>query len=125
MSSPRELPAADSLLIPMRREMEQRLCAKVVTFERDGQEAPGGMCGCCGGGPDVAPEWRDAPWYVYRAGICDGDGVYYSMLCEGCLEDIREENAKRPETERDEVARLVTDLLGDDLDGAQVFMEDL
>ena len=108
----------------MRAEMEAHLQAKVVTFEKDGHEFPGGMCGCCGAGPDGNPDWRSDPWYIYQAGICDGDGVYYSMLCEGCVEDIRAENAKRPDSERDEVARLVTELLGDDLDGAQSFMED-
>lgn len=25
--------------------------------------------------------------YIYRAGLCDSDDVYYSMLCEGCLEE--------------------------------------
>ena len=105
--------------------MEARLRAKVVTFEKEGREAPGGMCGCCGGGPNCEPDWRDEPWYVYQAGICDGDGVYYSMLCEGCLEDIRSENAARPKTERDQIARLVTNLMGDDLDGAQSLMEDV
>ena len=49
----------------------------------------------------------------------------FSMLCEGCLEEIREENARRPQTERDEVAREVTELLGDDVDGAQTMMDDL
>ena len=83
------------------------------------------MCGCCGGGPDVSPSWRPEPWYIYRAGICDSDGVYYSMLCEGCLEEIQDENARRPATERDEIAREVTELLGDDIDGAQAMMEDL
>jgi len=108
----------------MRADMEARLQSKVVTFEKDGQEFPGGMCACCGSGPDANPDWRPDPWYVYQAGICDADGVYYSMLCEGCVEDIRAENAKRPVTDRDEVAKLVTELLGDDLDGAQSFMED-
>ena len=78
-----------------------------------------------GSGPNTAPDWRGDPWYVYRAGICDADGVYYSMLYEGCLEDIREENARRPQTDRDAVAREVTELLGDDLDGAQSMMDDL
>jgi hypothetical protein len=104
--------------------MEARLQAKVVTFEKDGDESPGGMCQCCGGGPETEPAWRSEPWYVFYAGLCDGDGVYYAALCEGCLEDIRAENAKRPTTNRDEVAKVVTELLGDDIDGAQSFMED-
>ena len=110
--------------IPDRSEMETRLQAKIVTFDDHGVEKPGGMCNCCGGGPNVDPDWRDEPWYIYRAGICDADGIYMSMLCEGCLEDIREENAKRPRTQRDEIAREVTELLGDDLDGAQSMMDD-
>lgn len=109
----------------MRKEMESRLKAKIVTYENQGKEKPGGMCGCCGSGPNIAPDWRGDPWYIYRAGFCDSDGVYYSMLCEGCLEDIRESNAKRRESTRDEIAREVTELLGDDLDGAQSFMDDL
>ena len=62
---------------------------------------------------------------MYRAGICDADGVYYAMLCEGCLEEIRFEKSKRPQTERDEVAETITELLGDDIDGAQSMMDDL
>lgn len=99
------------LPIPMRVNLELELQARIVTYEISGKELPGGMCGCCGGGPDAKPDWRSEPWYVYRAGICDADGVYYSMLCEGCLEEIREENARRPQTERDEIAREVTELL--------------
>ena len=57
--------------------------------------------------------------------MCDADGVYYSMLCEGCLEDMRAENDRRPLTERDEVANQITELLGDDIDGAQTTMDDL
>jgi len=108
----------------MRAELETRFQTKIITFEMDGKELPGGMCGCCGSGPSVAPSWRSEPWYIYRAGLCDSDGVFYSMLCEGCLEDIRDENAKRPETLRDEIAREVSELLGDDIDGAQSMMND-
>ncbi len=113
------------LAIRMHDELESQLQARIVTYESSGKELPGGMCGCCGGGPNATPDWREQPWYIYRAGICDTDGVYYSMLCEGCLEDIREENARRPQTERDEIAREVTELLGDDADGAQTMMDDL
>ena len=111
--------------IPFRAEMEAALGATVVTFDDRGVERPGGACNCCGGGPTPQPDWRGDPWYIYRAGICDSDGVFYAMLCEGCLEELRAENAKRPLTERDENARLITDLMGDDLDGAQGFMDDL
>ncbi len=113
------------LAIPMRDELESQLQARIVTYENSGQELPGGMCGCCGGGSDAKPDWRSEPWYIYRAGICDTDGVYYSMLCEGCLEDIRFANEGRADTQRDETARQITDLMGDDLDGAQGFMDDL
>lgn len=111
--------------IPLRAELEARHQAKIVTYDDRGVEKPGGMCGCCGGGPNATPDWRGDPWYVFRAGICDSDGVYYSMLCEGCLEEIREANRRRPESQRDEIARLTTELLGDDLDGAQSMMDDI
>ena len=105
--------------------MESRFEAAVVTYEDGGKLLRGGMCGCCGSGANVAPAWRDEPWYVYGAGICDSDGTYYSMLCEGCLEDLRHENSKRPSTGRDEVARQITELMGGDYDGAQAFLDDL
>lgn len=111
--------------VPLRDELESRYGAKIVTYDANGIEQPGGMCGCCGSGPDVSPSWRPDPWYIYRAGVCDVDQVYYSMLCEGCLEDIRAENARRPQTERDLIAHEVTELLGDDLDGAQTMMDEL
>lgn len=109
-------PCSNSL--SLRSELERRLNARVITFTDEGNERPGGMCRCCGGGPVVEPTWRAEPWYVYRAGICDSDGVYYSMLCEGCLEEIRALNTARPLTERDTLAKEITDLLGDDIDGA-------
>ena len=118
-------PSKNPHAIAMQQELESRFSAKIVTYDNGGEECPGGMCGCCGSGPNVAPDWRGDPWYVYRAGICDADGIFYSMLCEGCLEDIRDENARRPQTERDHIAREVTKLLGEDSDGAQAFMDDL
>lgn len=111
--------------VPEREILEQRFAAKIVTFVDRSVERPGGMCACCGGGPNATPDWRGEPWYVYHAGICDGDGVYYNALCEGCLEEIREENAKRPQTERDRLASEIAELLGDDIDGAQSMMDDL
>ncbi len=66
--------------IPLREAMESRFGTQIVTYENGGEECPGGMCRCCGSGPNTAPDWRGDPWYVYRAGICDADGVYYSML---------------------------------------------
>lgn len=111
--------------IPLQAELEERFGAKVITYEDGNSIRPGGQCGCCGSGPNVSPDWRDEPWYVFRAGFCDSDGVYYSMLCEGCLEEIRAENDRRPQTERDEIAHEITELLGDDIDGAQTMMDDL
>jgi len=110
---------------PSSAEMEECFRAKVVTYEDGNVIRPGGMCGCCGGGPDAEPDWQADPRYIYRAGICDSDGVYYSMLCEDCLEEVRASNARRVRTQRDEVADDITDLLGDDIDGAQTFMDDL
>lgn len=111
--------------VPLKAELEERFNAKIVTFDDEGVTKPGGMCRCCGSGSNPAPDWRGDPWYVYRAGICDTDGVYYSMLCEGCLEEVRFEHSQRPKTERDEVAKQITDLLGDDIDGAQSMMDDM
>ena len=111
--------------MPKISEMQKQFSAAVVTYEDGEQILPGGMCSCCGSGPDVHPDWREEPWYVYRTGLCDSDGVYYSQLCEGCLEDVRHENMKRPETERDAIAREISELMGDDIDGAQTFMDDL
>ena len=113
------------LAIPLQDEMEETFQARVVTYEDGNELKPGGMCGCCGTGPKVAPEWRGDPWYIYRAGMCDADGHYYSMLCEDCLESIRAQNSRRVRTERDEIADEVRKLMGDDDDGAQAFMDDL
>ncbi|HCK33885.1 MAG TPA: hypothetical protein DHW20_01820 [Gemmatimonadetes bacterium] len=67
----------------------------------------------------------DPPWYVYHAGIADRDGVFYSMLCQGCLEDIRLENTSRDKTDTDHKAELVRLLLPGDPDGQTSIMEDL
>jgi hypothetical protein len=106
--------------------------ASVVVFQSqfdnpNGLYEPGGMCSCCGAGPRVTS--RHDWWLVFRGGICDSDGVYYSQLCAGpnggCLTDLREENARRKRTSRDRAANIVNDLMGNDVDGAQAFMEDL
>ncbi|MBV8382414.1 MAG: hypothetical protein JOZ63_07395 [Planctomycetaceae bacterium] len=94
--------------------------ANVITFASqfdnpEGKVEPGGMCSCCGAGPKITEyDW----WLVFRAGICDSDGVYYSMLCDGptgggCLSAIRAENAKRRRTSRDHAVAIVAELLGD------------
>jgi hypothetical protein len=124
MNTPEDRNSEDTT-IPMQPELEACLGAKIVTFDDGGVNRPGGMCGCCGSGPNIAPDWRAEPWYIYRAGICDADGVYFSMLCEDCLEELRESNINRPKSLRDEIAESITDLLGDDIDGAQTFMDDL
>ena len=91
----------------------------VVTYTDDqtGQELPGGQCRCCGAGPD-------GELLIRKAGLCDGDGVFYAMLCEYCLEEILAENMKRQRTFRDDLADVAVDLLGDDLDGLQAEMDD-
>ena len=109
----------------MQEGLEARMRTTIVTYDDGGVIRPGGQCGCCGGGPNAEPDWRAEPWYIYRAGLCDADGVYYGMLCEGCLFDIRSENAKRRPSQRDEAAEVITDLLGDDTDGAEAMMEDM
>ena len=107
MGHPDELPTGDNYPhVPLKAELEQRLGAKIVTYEDNGVIRPGGACNCCGGGPNVEPDWRSDPWYIFKAGLCDSDGVFYGMLCEGCLEDIREENARRPQTQRDEALHM-------------------
>ena len=89
--------------------------------------SPGGMCSCCGAGPRVTDEhdW----WLVFKAGLSDSDGVFYSMLCvgcdgSGCLPEVRAANARRKPTFRDEAGALVMDLMGDDIDGAESMMDD-
>jgi hypothetical protein len=106
--------------------------AKVVTFtsqfDPDLGEQPGGMCSCCGCSPRIESE---TDWIMnFRAGLCDEDGEYYAQLCEtsdggGCLGAIRAENAHRKPTGRDLKAAILTELLGDDTDGAEAMMEDL
>ena len=119
----REEPS-DNSHIPRRAEMEEFYKTKVVTFMDGDVKKPGGMCNCCGSGPKTEPDWRGDPWYVYQAGICDSDGVFYGMLCEGCLEEIRHANEQRVVTERDEQAEIIRHLFEDDIDGMQTFMDD-
>ena len=111
--------------IPMRAVLEDRLQANVIVFDDGGVERPGGMYRCCGCGPNAAPDFQAEPWYIYRANLCDSDGVFYSMACEECLEDLRYQHSQRPKTGRDEMGDIVSDLMGDDIDGAQTMMDDL
>ena len=110
---------------------EAMVKAKCVTsydsYRPDESAHPGGMCSCCGAGPRIDAE--DDWWLVFKAGFCDSDGVFMSMLCagpdgSGCLEDIRADSDRREPSFRDEAAALIADLLGDDLDGAQAMFED-
>ena len=94
----------------------------VVTYtdNRTGRKRPGGQCRCCGAGPSP-----DSELLIRKAGLCDADGVFYAMLCDYCLDEILAKQAKRQPTARDEKARLVVELLEDDLDGMEAMMEDL
>tara|TARA_B100000745_G_scaffold249914_1_gene171995 strand:+ start:11127 stop:11501 length:375 start_codon:yes stop_codon:yes gene_type:complete len=119
-------------LVPSRNKLEREFNARIVTWtpqpslnpkvRTDRRARPGGSCSCCGGGPEID---MDPPWYVYHAGIADRDGVFYSMLCQGCLEDIRLENTSRDKTDTDHKAELVRLLLPGDPDGQTSIMEDL
>ena len=110
---------------------EELVKGKCVTsydsYRPDDPVRPGGMCSCCGAGPRIQDEhdW----WLVFKAGVCDFDGVFMSMLCVGpggvgCLEEIRPDADRRKPSFRDDAAELIADLLGDDLDGAQAMFED-
>jgi len=87
-----------------------------------------GMCACCGLSAGSSGKKTDygVTWYVFKAGWCDSDGVYYPRLCGG-IEDgiciggcIQEVVPREPKGED-----IITELLGDDLDGAQAMAEDL
>jgi len=105
---------------------------KVITFESQFNNPKqltdaGGKCSCCGAGPRVTDEhdW----WLVFKAGLCNSDGMFYAMLCdgpsgEGCLSVIRAENTRRKPTFRDDVADIISMMNGDDVDGMQADFED-
>ncbi len=119
-----QTPPSDEFL-PMRTAMEERFQAKVIVFEKDGQLHPGGACRCCGCGPNAKPGYQLEPRYIYKANLCDADGVFYSTCCEDCLEETRMANNMRPKTDRDEMAEIIGELMDDDLDGSQSMMDDL
>lgn len=106
-------------------EMEQRFEARIITFEDNGVLKAGGQCRLCGAGPNIKPDYQSEPRYIYQAGLCDSDGVYYGACCEDCLEDLPFENAQRVKNERDQIAEQITELLGDDIDGMQTMMDDM
>ena len=100
--------------------LDDRYPIVTYTDDRTGRQLPGGQCRCCGAGPN--PE---DGLLVRKAGLCDVDGVFYAMLCSCCLDDMLAKQARRQPTARDEKARLVVELLEDDLDGMEAMMEDL
>jgi hypothetical protein len=123
---------ASKLVERVIKDAEKLHKAQVITFESQFNNpksltSPGGMCSCCGAGPRVSDEndW----WLVFKAGLCDSDGVFYSMLCggcdgSGCLEEIRHQNAQRKRTFRDDAADVVAMINGDDVDGMESDMDD-
>ncbi len=110
---------------------EELLGAMCITsyddYRPEAKVSVGGMCSCCGasGHVDGPDDW----WLVMRAGFCDSDGVFMSMLCvgpdgTGCFTEIRDQSRKRPVSLRDMAAAEISELLGDDVDGAQSLMDD-
>lgn len=124
---------ASKLIKTVVEAAESQFKTTVITWtdrsrSKAGVDHPGGQCSCCGAGPRIDAE--DDWWLVFKGGLADSDGVYYAMLCDnptkdGCLSEVRRENDRRKPTLRDEAAALVTELMGDDLDGAEAFMDDL
>lgn len=102
----------------MKSAIEREFFAKVITYRAsDGREHLGGMCARCGAGPsDITA--------IFRANMCDSDGIYYGMLCGECYEMVEAENYKRLPTERDVKARILGELLGDDIDGIDSMMDE-
>jgi hypothetical protein len=101
-------------------------------------------CSCCCARPHAIGELdangreSDYPWYVFRAGLVDGDGEYYSYLCAsapdgtgGCLEEIRREQEKNGTPadratglDRQDKANVLAEVLGNDEDGIWAEMND-
>src|SRR3954452_9730157 len=120
------------LIATVIKNAEAMFKAKVIIFESQfdnpkSLSEPGGQCSCCGAGTRVTSvyDW----WLVLKAGLCDSDGVFYSMLCggpsvEGWLEEIRHQNAKRKRTFRDDAADIIVMMNGDDVDGMEAEFED-
>ncbi len=71
-----------------------------------------GSCGCCGAGGDEP---------VFVANVRDADGTYYARLCDDCFDDFE---AQGDFDRNDASLAIVSDLLGDDLDGIQTILED-
>ena len=78
-------------------------------------EHVGGSCSCCGA-QDTTDKGGD--WYVYRAGFCDTDGVFYPRLCGsvdglGCISDVKPAPADHP---RQVQADLLIEMMPDEID---------
>jgi len=100
-------------------------------------ESCGASCSCCGASPKKSEDRGGyGDWLVYRASLADSDGVYYSYLCgdstgDGCLSEIADEQEssepvldERWGLERQEMADICREMMGDDEDGCWSHMED-
>jgi len=84
-----------------------------------------GSCSCCGANPRAKGLAKGFDWYVYEARVVDVDGIYMARLCgdehgTGCLSDT--DLAQEGEHED---AKIIAELLGDETDAAQTWIEDL
>ena len=107
----------------------------VTVFDRQWARSPA-SCSCCSASPtrDDAP-LTEYPWYCYRAGLTDRDGVHYGYLCgdvdglAGCLESVlleqhKDKVAGRKPTGAQVATKILSDLMPDDPDGVQAEIED-
>lgn len=84
-----------------------------------GRLGTGHECSCCGA--------RDngEDFFVFRAGWCDDDGVYYSKLCGdgrgyGCIYEV-----EPADSAKNEAAQLFIDMMpGEEDDGVPAMLED-
>ena len=100
---------------------------KIVSIDGKEYKETKASCSCCSAKP--TKDWR-----VYKAGISDSDGIYFSYLCgapddglDGCLEWAIDDAKKATGSAkgRQIAASILSDLLGDDEDGIASEMEDL
>ena len=94
----------------------------------------GGSCSVCGGG-------ATSDYFIFRAGIVDGDGEFFSRACGdaygngGCLSSLQEEQKKLQEgkyeghdfgAKKRQAAGILLDLMpGEEDDGVVTMMEDM
>lgn len=77
-------------------------------------------CSCCGS--------RDngEDWFVFKAGWCDSDGVYYAKLCgdfegRGCIYEV-----DYPKSFKNEAAKVLQDMMpGEFADGVPSMLDEL